>query len=84
MGKPVTFGGAGGGSGGAEATADSILISRLQEPKPEPKSRGLFKFKGLERRQGLALVHISAQLEQLQDTHELSWFTRWTEELKLS
>jgi hypothetical protein len=38
------------------------------------------------RRQGLTLVHIRAQLEQLQDTfiRELLWVIRLTEELKLS
>jgi hypothetical protein len=36
--------------------------------------------------QGLTLVHVRFQLEQLQDTFRvgLSWVTRWTEELKLS
>ena len=35
--------------------------------------------------QGLALVHVRAQLEQaLGHILELSWVIRWTEELKLS
>jgi hypothetical protein len=36
------------------------------------------------RGQGLTLVHGRAQLQQLQDAHELSLVIRWTEGIKLS
>jgi hypothetical protein len=63
------------------STPSSKPISSLSGPSPFP-----FGLPGWPSDQGLTLVHVRAQLEQLQteDNHEQSRVIRWAEELKLS
>jgi hypothetical protein len=61
---------------GADYDDDDKTTEEMRE-KPRPEL-------SLAQRQGLTLVHVRAQFEQIQDTFRVSWVTRWTKELKLS